>query len=43
MLYLGIDQHDKHLTISLRNQRGEVVLRRQVSTRWVKVRRVPRP
>lgn len=38
MLYLGIDQHDKHLTISLRNQRGEVVLRRQVSTRWVKVR-----
>ena len=33
MLYLGIDQHRKQLTVSLRNEAGEVVLRRQVSTR----------
>lgn len=38
MLYLGIDQHGKHLTVSIRNSQGEVVLRRQVSTRWGKVR-----
>ena len=33
MFYLGIDQHAKQLTINLRNQAGDVVLRRQVSTR----------
>jgi len=33
MLYLGIDQHSKQLTMSLRNEDGQVVLRRQVSTR----------
>ena len=33
MLYLGIDQHSKQLTISLRNEDGTVILRRQVSTR----------
>jgi transposase len=33
MLYLGIDLHSKQLTISLRGEDGEVVLRRQVSTR----------
>lgn len=32
MLYLGIDQHAKQLTISLRNEDGEVIVRRQVST-----------
>jgi transposase len=33
MLYLGIDLHRKQLTISLRGEDGEVLLRRQVSTR----------
>jgi len=33
MLYLGIDLHSKQLTISLRGEEGEVLLRRQVSTR----------
>ena len=37
MLYLGIDLHRKQMTVSLRNERGDVVLRRQVSTRWKKV------
>jgi transposase len=32
MLYLGIDQHRKQLTVSVRNEAGDVVLRRQVST-----------
>jgi transposase len=39
MLYLGIDQHRKQLTVNLRNEEGDVVLRRQVSTRWESVRR----
>jgi transposase len=38
MLYLGIDQHRKQLTVNLRNESGDVVLRRQVSTRWADVR-----
>lgn len=33
MLYLGIDLHSKQLTISLRGDDGEVLKRRQVSTR----------
>ena len=33
MLYLGIDQHSKQLTVSLRDEEGGVMLRRQVSTR----------
>ena len=37
MFYLGIDQHRKHLTVSLRDERGDVVLRRQVSTEWDRV------
>jgi transposase len=37
MLYLGIDLHRKQMTVSVRDERGEVVLRRQVSTRWKKV------
>lgn len=38
MLYLGIDQHRKQLTVSVRNEAGDVVLRRQVSTEWVRIR-----
>lgn len=38
MLYLGIDQHRKQLTVSVRNEAGDVVLRRQVSTQWERVR-----
>jgi transposase len=39
MLYLGIDQHRKQLTVNLRNEQGDVVLKRQVSTRWDRVRK----
>jgi transposase len=38
MLYLAIDQHSKQLTVNLRNEEGRVLLRRQVSTQWEKVR-----
>jgi len=38
MLYLGIDQHRKQLTVSVRNEAGDAVLRRQVSTEWSRVR-----
>ena len=38
MLFLGIDQHSKQITVCLRNQQGEIILRRQVSTRPGKVR-----
>ena len=34
MFYVGIDQHRKQLTVSVRNDSGNVVLRRQVSTQW---------
>ena len=37
MLYLGIDQHRKQLTVNLRNEDGDVVLKRQVSTQWERV------
>ena len=37
MLYLGIDLHLKQMTVSLRNEDGDVLLRRQVSTRWPKL------
>lgn len=37
MLYLGIDQHARQLTISLRNEEGDVVEARQVSTQPKKV------
>ena len=33
MLYLAIDLHRKQMTINLRGEDGEVMLRRQVSTR----------
>jgi transposase len=39
MLYLGIDQHRKQLTVNLRNEQGDVVLKRQVSTQWDRVRK----
>jgi hypothetical protein len=38
MLYVGIDQHRKQLTISVRDESGNVTLRRQVSTKWEKAR-----
>ena len=38
MLYLGIDQHKRQLTVNLRNEDGSVILKRQVSTQWEKVR-----
>jgi transposase len=38
MLCLGIDQHRKQLTVSVRNEAGDVVLRRQVSTEWARLR-----
>ena len=37
MLYLGIDQHSKQITVCIRDQEGEIVRRRQVSTRHKKV------
>lgn len=38
MLYLGIDQHRKQLTVCVRNEQGDVIIRRQVSTQWERVR-----
>jgi transposase len=38
MLYLGIDQHKQQLTVNLRSEDGSVILARQVSTKWEKVR-----
>jgi transposase len=38
MLYLAIDQHRKQLTVNLRDERGDVILKRQVSTEWKRVR-----
>ena len=38
MLYLAIDQHAKQLTVSLRDEAGQVRLRHQVSTPPAKVR-----
>ena len=37
MLYVAIDQHRKQLTINIRDESGDVLLRRQVSTEWAKV------
>jgi transposase len=37
-LYLAIDQHRKQLTVNLRNEQGDVILKRQVSTEWPRVR-----
>ncbi len=38
MLYLAIDQHRKQLTVNLRNEAGDVIVKRQVSTEWARVR-----
>jgi transposase len=37
MLYLGIDQHARQLTVSLRDEHGDVLLARQVSTEPKKI------
>mgnify|MGYP000359624901 CR=1 FL=1 len=37
MLYLGIDQHARQITISLRDESGDVLQARQVSTRPEKI------
>lgn len=39
MFYLGIDQHARQLTVNLRDQKGDVLLRKQVSTQPAKVTR----
>ncbi len=38
MFYVGIDQHRRQLTVCVRNEQGDLVLRRQVSTEWERVR-----
>lgn len=38
MLYVAVDQHCKQLTVSVRSEAGDVILRRQVSTEWDRVR-----
>ena len=38
MLYLAIDQHAKQITVCVRNEDGDTVLRRQVSTRHEKIK-----
>jgi transposase len=38
MLYLGIDQHHKQITVSIRDDGGTVIVRRQVSTQPDKIR-----
>jgi transposase len=38
MFYLGTDQHRKQLTICLRDEQGNVVMQRQVSTIWERIR-----
>ena len=38
MLYVGIDLHLKQLTVCIRDEQGQIILRRQVSTRPSKVR-----
>jgi len=37
MFYPGIDRHRKPLAVTLRDEQGEVVLNRQVSTEWGRV------
>ena len=39
MVYVGIDQHKRHLTICTRDEQGDILLRRQVSTQWEKIYR----
>ncbi len=42
MMYLGIDQHARQLTISLRDESGDVIQARQVSTQPEKVQALTR-
>lgn len=37
MLYVGIDLHKRSLAVCARNDQGDVVLRRQVGTRWADI------
>lgn len=37
MLYVGIDQHKRHLTICVRDEQGDIVRKRQISTDWQEV------
>lgn len=37
MLYLAIDQHAKQITVCVRNDNGDTIMRRQVSTRPEKI------
>ena len=37
MLYLGIDQHARQITVSLRDEDGDILLARQVSTQPAKI------
>ncbi len=37
MFYLGIDQHARQITISLRDEDGDVLMARQVSTKPEKI------
>ena len=37
MFYLGIDQHARQITISLRDENGDVIQARQVSTQSEKI------
>jgi len=39
MLFVGIDQHKRHLTVCVRDEQGDIVVRRQVSTQWEEVDR----
>jgi len=39
MLYLAIDQHRKQLTVNLRDEAGDVIWKRQISTEWARVRK----
>ncbi len=39
MLFVGIDQHKRHLTICVRDEQGQINLRRQVSTKWEEIER----
>ncbi len=38
MLYLGIDQHKSQITVNLRSEDGDTLLKRQVSTQREKIR-----
>jgi hypothetical protein len=38
ILYLAIDQHRKQLIVNHRNERGDVLVKRQVSTEWPPLR-----